>query len=175
MRSIGSKQNGLILIEIIVSIILLGIIGVFTSMFLYTGINAYMLSRQTSSGAMRAQIALDRINLELRKITSIPPGTLIVDSSIIYYSADLPGTRKLIYTAPTNPPDNDNGFLSLEVDGNSNILIDSLTSFNLSLVTDDLNNSPPDEVSGIIIGFTIAGVGKPFNLRIYPRNWILVP
>ena len=59
------------MVEVIVSIVLLGILGVFTSMFLYTGIKGYMISKQTADGAMRAQIAMDRMNLELRKVTSV--------------------------------------------------------------------------------------------------------
>ena len=42
--------------DIIISIVLLGILGVFTTMFLYTGIKGYMISKQTADGAMRAQI-----------------------------------------------------------------------------------------------------------------------
>jgi len=180
MRNLRTNFKGLILIEIIVSIILLGIIGVFTSMFLYTGINAYMLSRQTSEGAMRAQIALDRINLELRRVNGIPPGLWpVVNTSFTYTCDDLPGVRKLVYTAPDNPPDNDNGYIALDVDGNQNTLINDLTSFTLSVDTADLNNSGDtvEEISGINIGFTIKDVGKPFNLRIYPRseNWLPAP
>jgi hypothetical protein len=75
MKNIFHKFSGFILIEMIMAIVLLGVIGIFTSMFLYTGIKGYLIAKQTTDGAMRAQIALDRINLELRKITDLPsPG-----------------------------------------------------------------------------------------------------
>ena len=64
MRKLSEISGGFILVELIVSIVLIGIIGIFTSMFIYTGIKGYLMAKQTNEGAIKAQMALDRINLE---------------------------------------------------------------------------------------------------------------
>ena len=74
MRKLSEISGGFILVELIVSIVLIGIIGIFTSMFIYTGIKGYLMAKQTNEGAIKAQMALDRINLELRQINAIPAG-----------------------------------------------------------------------------------------------------
>ena len=62
------SQKGLILVELIAVIVLIGVIGAFTTFFLYTGINGYVNTKNTTEGAMNAQMALDRISLELRDL-----------------------------------------------------------------------------------------------------------
>jgi hypothetical protein len=130
--------------------VLLGILGVFTSMFLYTGIKGYMISKQTADGAMRAQIALDRMNLELRKVTSV---TVATADSITYTSDGLPGTRRIFY----DNSDADNHTISIEVDGNAFPLLDHIDpgSVLISLPTLDLNNDGNDDIAGISIDFRL--------------------
>ena len=66
-----TQSAGFALIELIVTIVLIGIIGTFTSLFVYSGIRGYLTTRHNSEGALQAQIALDRVSLELRDITSL--------------------------------------------------------------------------------------------------------
>lgn len=174
MRNLIKISAGFILVELIVSIVLLGIIGIFTSMFIYTGVKGYLIAKQTNEAAMKAQIALDRINLELRKINDLPPGSPpIANTSITYTSDDLPGTRTIVYD--TSDPDNHT--INIGVDGIPYVLLDHVETFNLSWEVADLNNSGDgnNEISGINISFTIADVGSPFAFRIYPRNWLPEP
>ena len=172
MKNLIKHKGGFTLVEMITSIVLLGIIGVFTSLFLYTGIKGYMISKQTSDGAMRAQIALDRINLELRKVNDVP--VPLVDAppikSITYTTDDLPGTRTIIFN-------DNNDTISIDVDGIANVLLDEVETFNVSLDVADLNLSGDGvkEIKGINIGFTFTGIGRPFKMRIYPRNWAEEP
>ena len=117
---------------------------------------------------MKAQIALDRINLELRKINAVPnitPGT-----SISYTTDDLPGTRMIIYDSNAHT-------ISIDVDGNANVLLDQVATFSLSSKGADLDDSQDGnrEIAGINIEFTMMDVGRPFKMRIYPRNWIPEP
>ena len=172
MKKIIHKFNGFILVEMIVAIVLLGVIGIFTSMFLYTGIKGYLIAKQTSNGAMRAQVALDRINLELRKITDLPgPGPNPKSDEVTYTTDDLPGTRKIIF-------DTNAKTISIEVtigvDINTYLLLDDVSSFNLTWEEANLDDSVDAslEISGINIEFTLEDVGRPFNMRIYPRNWL---
>jgi prepilin-type N-terminal cleavage/methylation domain-containing protein len=64
-------QKGFILIELIMTIVLIGIIATFTGFFIYSGINGYLRAKYITNGALDAQRALDRISLELRDITDI--------------------------------------------------------------------------------------------------------
>ena len=145
MKKMKTQPGGFIMVEVIVSIVLLGILGVFTSMFLYTGIKGYMISKQTADGAMRAQIALDRMNLELRKVTSVTAATA---DSITYTSDGLPGTRKLFYYYDAG---DDNHTISIEIDGVAppHALLDHIkdnNSFVVTLRTLDLNNDTNPEI-----------------------------
>ena len=172
MRKTVHKFGGFILIEMIMAIVLLGVIGVFTSMFLYTGIKGYLIAKQTTDGAMRAQVALDRINLELRKITDLPgPAPNPKPDEITYTTDDLPGTRKILYDSNANT-------ISIEVniggDINTYLLLDRVETFNLTWEEANLDNSgdASKEIAGINVEFTLEDVGRPFNMRIYPRNWL---
>jgi type II secretory pathway pseudopilin PulG len=174
MKNIFHKFSGFILIEMIMAIVLLGVIGIFTSMFLYTGIKGYLIAKQTSDGAMRAQIALDRINLELRKITDLPgPAPNPEPDQITYTTDDLPGTRKIVYDSNANT-------ISIEVtigfDTDTYLLLDRVETFNLTWEEANLDDSPDAslEIAGINVELTLEDVGRPFNMRIYPRNWLRV-
>jgi prepilin-type N-terminal cleavage/methylation domain-containing protein len=161
-----SHQNGFTLVELIVTIVLVGIIGTFTTLFLYTGLNGYLRAQDTAEGALKAQIALDRIALELRHLNDIqvwtPPG-----HSIVYTSDTLPGVRRIQW-------DSNAETISIAVDGVDRILLDEVTSYALSRSMTDLNNSGDGnlEVAYIDITFTVGDMGRQFNLRIYPRNMV---
>ena len=173
MRNFIKISGGFTLVEMIVSIILIGITGIFTSMFIYTGIKGYLMAKHTNEGAIKAQIALDRINLELLKINAIPAGSPPADnSSITYTSLDLPGTRKIEYD--TTDPDNH----TINITGAGGVpyvLLDHVETFTLDLNYADLDKDGNDEISVINIGFKIAEVGSEFSLRIYPRNLLPKP
>jgi len=168
MKNPIKQSNAFILIEMIISLVLLGIIGTFTSLFLYTAVKGYLVSKQTADGAMKAQIALDRINLELRKVNAVP--NITTDTSITYATDDLPGTRMITY-------DSNAQTISIDVDGNTNVLLDQVSTFSLSYKGADLDDSKDGntEIAGINIQFEIMDVGRPFKMRIYPRNWIPEP
>ena len=95
-RFASRSQNGFTLVELIVTILLVGLIGVFTTLFVYTGLNGYLRARDTSEGALKAQIALDRISMELRDIDSI--GVFTAGSQIDYTSRTLSGNRQILYS-----------------------------------------------------------------------------
>jgi prepilin-type N-terminal cleavage/methylation domain-containing protein len=169
MQSPIKQTDGFTLVELIASIVLLGIIGIFTSLFLYTGIKGYLTAKQTADSAMKAQIALDRINLELRKISALPSAP-VANASIAYTSEELPGTRRILYDPNAKT-------ISIEVNGTANVLLDQINTFSLSWEAADLNNSGDgvNEIAGINIGFTMTEIGTPFNMRVYPRNWLPAP
>jgi prepilin-type N-terminal cleavage/methylation domain-containing protein len=161
-------QGGFVLIELVATLVLIGIIGVFAGLFLYTGINGYIASKRNSETALAAQVALDRISAELRRIASLPTANPpVANVSITYLSKDLPGTRRIRY-------DSGAGIIYFTRDGVEYPLLDKVATF--SLTWDSANwTTRRDEISTIRIGFTVTDVGTQFNARIHPRFFIPKP
>ena len=164
------KQSGLVLIELITVIVLVGIIATFTGYFLYTGINGYINAKNNAQGALNAQAALDRIALELRNMNELDQAPVISatgDSSIKYTSADalLTGTRTIKYDAGANTI-----FLATDADYP---LLENVSSFNLSVSYKDLNNEGTnDDVESIAVGFKVHEIGKEFKTHVFPRHMV---
>jgi hypothetical protein len=165
------NTSGLILIELVVTLILVGIIGVFTGLFLMTGMRGYMTSKETSEGALIAQTALERISRELRDMermdtSSYPP---IADKSVTYWRKNLPERRRIRFN-------NDTGIISISLDGGTEWpLIKNVDDFDLSWTEYDLNNDGTDDIKTITIGFNTAQVGQMFSTTIYPRGFYEAP
>ena len=159
--------------ELIVTLVLVGIIGTFTTLFMYTGLNGYLRAKDTSEGALKAQIALDRISLELRDITVIDafapksnPDTA-ANSNIDYSTTTLPGSRKIIY-------DDSKKEISIDVDNIENVLLDGVNKFTMTATYKDLNyySGGELEVESIQVSFTVGEIERAFSARIFPRNMV---
>ncbi|MGD8666818.1 MAG: type II secretion system protein [Desulfobacterales bacterium] len=161
------SQNGFTLVELIVTIVLVGLIGVFTTLFVYTGLNGYLTARDTSEGALKAQIALDRLSMELRDISKI--NTFVDSSQIDYTSRTLSGNRQILYS---------NGVISINAgDGASRTLLDEIQNYSMTLTQTDLNADGNDEVQAIEISFNFIPerFTRQFNARIFPRHMVEPP
>jgi prepilin-type N-terminal cleavage/methylation domain-containing protein len=77
------KQHGFTLIEIIVSLILVGIITVFAGMGLVQTVESYIFSRDTVTLTEKAQLAMTRVALELNYLESISSA----DSNLLQYTS----------------------------------------------------------------------------------------
>ena len=160
------NHRGFILIELIAAIVLTGIIASFTTFFLYTGFKGYLNSKNTNEGALSAQMALDRITLELRDIdyfTSAP----VANTSLSYKSEALTGTRVLNY-------DSVNDEIEININNTPYKLLENVSSFILSVDCRDLDNGgSPNEVAYIDVGFNLDEIGKEFRTKIFPRNMVV--
>jgi prepilin-type N-terminal cleavage/methylation domain-containing protein len=173
-RSYANKhEKGFTLVELIVTLVLVGIIGTFTTLFLYTGLNGYLRAKDTSEGALKAQIALDRISLELRDIHRV--SVFNEGVNVDYTSVTLPGDRRIRFFDPS-PEEGDTEIL-LSVDGNENLLLDNVDSFSMSVTYKDLNNygDNVEEFEAIEVGFTVGDIKRPFRTRILPRHMARKP
>ncbi len=156
-------QKGLILIELIMTIVLIGIIATFTGFFIYSGINGYLRAKYITNGSLDAQRALDRISLELRDITDITPTP--TGTTVTYKSATLTGTRTLKYEGNT---------IIIRVDPNDYPLLENVSSFNLSYayLNLDADTAPVLEVANIDVVFNLEDIGLDFKTKILPRNLV---
>jgi len=165
------QPHGLILIELITVIVLIGIIAAFTTFFLYSGIEGYVSTKNTNEGALNAQMALDRITLELRdmaELTATPDTT--APSLLIYYKVEsVTGTRELRYNSAENAIE-----ISVNNGADYHKLIENVTDCNLSFTYQNLDHDtvPVNEVARIDFGFYLAHIGKEFKTRIFPRNMV---
>lgn len=165
-----AHEKGFTLVELIVTLVLVGIIGTFTTLFMYTGLNGYLRAKDTSEGALKAQIALDRISLELRDINSVSG----FDANTIDYTSEtLPLSRRIRYDAG-------NGEILLRVGGvggSENLLLDDVQTFSMTATYKDLNyySDNVDEVEAIKISFTVGEIERSFRTRIFPRHMVRKP
>jgi len=164
-----SREAGFTLIEIVVTLVLVGLLSVFAGLFMTTFLNGYFTIKNNSDAAMKAQMALDRMSLELKDISpvsaSVPsPVSVLTPNTLITYTNQAGAVRTIgfagssIYLAtPTN-----------------NVLIDHVDNFQLDAVYGNVYNVAANDVAYIDIGFTISGYSS-FSTRIFPRNRIPHP
>jgi hypothetical protein len=170
------RQGGFVLIELVTTLVLVGVIGVFAGLFLYSGINGYLASKRNSENALKVQIAMDRISLELRDIKASPKPSFGTNT-VTYQSSNsnLPGTRILRLVSGASGPG-----IYLSVDGASNILLDNLDLANSGITYDASRNldsslDGTNEIAFIKVAFRFLDMGKPFVVSVYPRNMITFP
>ena len=165
------QPQGLTLIELITVIVLIGIIASFTTFFLYSGIEGYLKTKNTNEGALNAQMALDRLSLELRDMTELTatPDTTAPNLSIYYKIESVTTTRELKYDSADNAIE-----ISVNNGADYHKLIENVTDGNLSFTYQNLNHDtvPVNEVARIDIGFNLTGIGKEFKTAIFPRNMV---
>ena len=157
------QPQGLILIELITVIVLIGIIGSFTTFFLYSGIEGYLSTKKTNEGALNAQMALDRISLELKELDDFTSFTQ--DSSLTFTNEVLSGTRKLSYSSNTI-------WISIGPDDYQLLEHVQPGSFRLAKSARDLDADGTEEVEYFEVGFRLNEIGRDFSTKIFPRHMV---
>jgi prepilin-type N-terminal cleavage/methylation domain-containing protein len=75
------NQAGFTLIEVIASLVLLGIMGAVAGMAIVKGVDGYVFTRANATLAEKAPLAITRLRLEFQNLTDVTNAT---SSSIIY-------------------------------------------------------------------------------------------
>lgn len=156
--------------ELVVSVVILGFIAAAASYFLTTGMRSFQVNRNAADLALRSQIALDRLGLELRDMNGLSGGNRVVvvpDVSIQFDSDSLPSPRTIGFDAASQTL-----YLSRTPGVNEHVLLDQVTAFSLSVDTSqDLDGQgAPNEISAVNLSFTTGG--KAFSLRVLPRHFL---
>jgi prepilin-type N-terminal cleavage/methylation domain-containing protein len=124
------NESGFTLIEIIVSLVLVGMMAAIAGMGIVTGTKGYLLAKENSHMAQKAQLAMTRMQRELMELTDIAarqsdPAFIIYDNTSGRHAIAVDGTTikmfDLALTA-TILPSMDQG----------DILVDNVNSFTLS-------------------------------------------
>ena len=161
------NHRGFALIELMAVIVLVGIIASFSAFFLYTGFNAYVNTKNTTEGALNAQMALDRISMELRNIrelTDTPSST-----SLSYKSEDPTETRTLKY---------ENQNVYIQVNTTDYMLLENISTFTISkpspqdLDGDGSNDDVPYIEVEFRVGLNENEIGRQFRTRVFPRHMV---
>jgi hypothetical protein len=169
------STNGFILIELVTTLILVGVIGAFVGLFLYTGISGFLASKRNSETTLKVQVALDRISAELRNIKASPKPVFEIRK--ITYQNDLATVNRILQIE--DGPQGPGIYLTVTVDGTKNLLLDSVNvakSDITCVATKNLDNeNNNNEISAIRVTFQMIEMDTPFKVEIYPRALITYP
>jgi prepilin-type N-terminal cleavage/methylation domain-containing protein len=169
-----SDGKGFTLVEVIVSMVLIGVMAAIAGMGLVVVTRGYVFSKQNADTMLKSQVAMTRIVKELGAIQSTDTISSATNASITYTKDGVAGVSHTISQTGNN----------LQIDGVT--LIDNVTAFSLAYA--DLaggviaigSTSPSQAVlNGIrrmVVTLTIRGadnVDSPFSnsVKIQESNW----
>jgi len=172
------NNNGFTLIEIVISMVLVGILVSIAGMGIITGAKGFFLARENAHLAQKSNIAMTRINRELQELSDIiTRQTTAPDPYIIF---EHPGQRKAIAKTGSvlrlfSELAEDQILLPAAAD--SDVLIDNVKSFQLVYndgqnpwAGNDIGNLTSIEVSLTLIHPDSDISDLTFNLSVFPRN-----
>lgn len=161
-----NNTDGFTLIEMIASLVLMGILATFMSVGVAKIIEGYLFTKDNAETTLKAQMALTRLMKEFSSIDGVTSGS----KTSITYSYNKNGisipNRTVSWSGSSNAP--------LLLGGN--ILAKNVNDFELKYYTShqssgDNNWSGPEKMIGITLKITGASdVVSSFSIRVVPRN-----
>ena len=164
MKTRKRNQNGFTLIEVIVTLVLVGITAVLAGMWIVSVANGYLFAKENAGNVQKGQLAMTRLTKEFTAIHSVD-SSVTTATQITYTRADALGTTVSATVSSTGSV--------LQLDGNT--LTDGVSAFTLAYCDDVTSSSCPSAWSStsriIEITLTLTGAeSTPFTKRIAPRN-----
>jgi prepilin-type N-terminal cleavage/methylation domain-containing protein len=180
MKIRKTNENGFTLIEVIVTLVLVGITATLAGMWIVSVANGYVFTKTNASTVQKAQLAMTRLSKEFSAISAVT-ATTPTPTSITYTRTN---ETLGVDTVTVSLNGND---LEITVNGvGPNILTDSVSGFTLRYCSNSQLNqttcsrtawAPPpsgEEPSKIIeISLTLkagSNTPVPFVQRVIPRN-----
>ncbi len=167
------RQAGFTLVEIVATVVLVGVIAVFGGFFLITGMRGEIQARQAAMDGQKADMALERIAIELRDADGLTgPGTAIgVDATpptINYHSAiaalgsATAASRSLAYESA-------NQRITLTpAGGTAQPLIDRVSGCTMTF-------AGSGAAATLTVSFTMVGSPARYTITIKPRGNTVTP
>lgn len=151
-----TNEKGFTLIEVIVSLVLVGIMAAIAGMGLVKIAEGYVFAKQNAEATQKAQVAMARIVKELSSATMINSTTTA--PSVNYTRA----TSSLVTTPVTNNITLSGSTVKVGPVGTETILIDSVSAFTMAYYDaagTDLTATPaiPANIRRIDISLTVSG------------------
>lgn len=131
-----TRRNGFTLIEIIATMILVGILAVTGGMFLTETTRGFILTRENSEASQKMDLAIMRIERELREVISVHELGSKTGENFSAISFERPSGPRTIYFE-NNAIRVGNGKKIATAKATSHILIDNITDFHFSPRTGD--------------------------------------
>jgi len=164
--SMNTGEKGFTIIEVIVTLILVGITAVMAGMWIVSIANGYIFAKKNMATAQKAQLAMTRIEKEFKAISAVNPGVTTATS--------------ITYTRPDIASGSVNGTISLDgslLKINGYTLTDNVSAFTLAYCDNVTSTSCPAAWSStsriIVITLSLVGaenVQSTFTQRVTPRN-----
>ncbi|GBC59130.1 hypothetical protein DENIS_0066 [Desulfonema ishimotonii] len=163
--------GGFTLIEVIVSLLLMGIISAIWGMGIVQIVEGFLFSRQNIETLQKGQITMSRLVKEFQALTEISPDPLPNSSAITFArDSDIPGVRRTIAF------DSINGEIKIDED----VLVDQVNFFKLEYYKRFDSETPVSpttesysEITIIDIRIGIKGAENTvaeFNNRVFLRG-----
>jgi prepilin-type N-terminal cleavage/methylation domain-containing protein len=166
--TVSIENRGFTLIEIVITIIILSILGIFTFSFFSNLTKSYSLMKSQRGVHQEAAYAAERVSRELRDAKSI----YISGSTISFQRAHPTGTDSNLYVRYRLSGSDLHRDSASDAGFTLNV-IDKIMGRNVTAFTPSPSGSPVpnDTVLQIIVGVTSGGQTQSYSTDVCPKNY----